>query len=182
MKPKLIILNGALGVGKSTLAEKYAEEHPLTLKLDIDEVRRWISHFREEKEISGPLSKKIAGEIARVHLQAGYDVVISQIFIQQEYLESLENITKESGADFCEFLLSIPKEDSIRRFIARGKASGYPDGFNPGGLVDLGGREKKLEQMYDDMMLMSSKRPNTKIIEAVEGDIQGTYTKLLESF
>ena len=182
MKPKLIILNGALAVGKSTLAEKYAEEHPLTLKLDIDEVRRWISNFREEKEISGPLAKKMAGEMARVHLQAGYDVVIAQVFIQEEYLENLENIAKECGAEFYEFLLAISKEDSIRRFIERGKASGYPDGFSPAGLVTLGGKEKKLEQMYDDMMIMIPKRPNTKIIESVEGDIEGIYSKLLEKF
>lgn len=181
MKPKLIILNGALGVGKSTIAEKYAEAHPLTLKLDIDEVRRWMSNFREEKEISGPLAKKIAGEMARVHLQAGYDVVIAQTFIQTDSLEDLEGIAHECEADYYEFLLSNSKEDSIRRFIERGKSQGYADGFSPGGLVTLGGKEKKLEQMYDDMMVMISKRPNTKVIESIEGDIEGTYDKLLES-
>ncbi len=181
MKPKLIILNGALGVGKSTLAEKYAEEHPLTLKLDIDEVRRWISNFREKKEISGPLAKKIAGEMARVHLQAGYDVVISQIFTQAEYIESLESIAKECKADFFEILLATSKENSIQRFIERGKSEGYQDGFRPGGLVTLGGKEKKLEQMYEAMMLMVSNRANTKIVESLEGDIAGTYNKLLEN-
>lgn len=182
MKPKLIILNGALGVGKSTLAEKYAEAHPLTLKLDIDEVRRWISNFREEKEISGPLSKKIANEMTRVHLQAGYDVIISQIFIHEEPLEQLEKVAQECGAGFFEFLISIPKEDSVQRFIERGKASGYPDGFSPNGLVTLGGKEKKLEQMYDDMMTLVSRRPNTKTIESIEGDPEGTYSKLIEKF
>jgi len=181
MKPKLIILNGALGVGKSTLAQRYAEEYPLTLSLDIDEVRRWISHFREEKEKSGPLAKKIAGEMARVHLKSGYDVIVSQIFCQQEPLQEFENIAQESGADFHEFLLSISKEDALKRFIKRGQSEGYLDGFKPGGLVDLGGREKKLEKMHDDMMLTVSQRPRTKIIESVDGDIQGTYTKLLES-
>lgn len=181
MKPKLIILNGALGVGKSTIAEKYAEAHPLTLKLDIDEVRRWMSHFREEKEISGPLAKKIAGEMARVHLQAGYDVVIAQTFIQTGHLEDLEGIAHECEADYYEVLLANSKEDSIRRFIERGKSQGYADGFSSGGLVTLGGKEKKLEQVYDDMMVTISKRPNTKVIESREGDIEGTYNKLLES-
>lgn len=181
MKPKLLILNGALGVGKSTIAEKYAEEHPLTLKLDIDEVRRWISNFREKKEISEPLAKKIAGEMARVHLQAGYDVILSQIFTQAEYIENLGSIAKECNADFFEILLATSKENSIQRFIERGKSAGYRDGFRPGGLVTLGGKEKKLEQMYEDMMLMVSNRANTKIIESIEGDIAGTYNKLLES-
>jgi predicted kinase len=181
MKLKLIVLNGALASGKSTLAEKYAEEHPLTLKLDIDELRRWISHFREEKEISGPLSKKIAGEMARVHLKEGYNVVISQIFIQSEPLENLEAIAKECGADFYEILLATSKEDAIKRFITRGKAEGYEDGFWPHGLVTLGGKEKKLEQMYDDMMTLVAKRPSTITIESVEGDADSTYQKLSEN-
>ncbi len=113
MQSKLIILNGALGVGKSTLAQKYAEDHPLTLQLDIDELRRMISHFREEKDISGTLSKKIAGEMARTHLQAGYDVVISQIFIQEEHLNNFKNIAQECGIKYFEVLLSISKRDSI---------------------------------------------------------------------
>lgn len=182
MKPKLIILNGALGVGKSTLAGRYADEHPLTLKLDNDDIRRMISHFREEKEISGPLSKKISREMARTHLQAGYDVIIPQIFIHEEPLEDLKKVAQECGAEFYEFLLSIPKEDFIQRFINRGKAEGYPDGFRPGGLVALRGKEKKLEQMYDDMMLLVSKRPNTTVIDSVEGDVDGTYRKIMEKF
>ncbi len=181
MKPKLIILNGALGVGKSTLAERYAAEHPLTLKLDIDEVRRLMSNYREEKEISGLLAKKMAGEMARVHLKEGYDVVISQIFTQTEPLEGLEGIAEECGADFYELLLSISKEDSIRRFIERGKAEGYTDGFRPGGLVTTGGKEKKLAEMYDGMMTLVSKRPHTRIVESVEGDIDGTYKNLMEA-
>ena len=119
--------------------------------------------------------------MARVHLQAGYDVVISQIFTQAEYIENLESIAKDCKADFFEILLAISKEDSIKRFVERGKLEGHQDGFRPGGLVTMGGKEKKLEQMYEDMMLMVSNRANTKIIESIEGDIAGTYNKLLES-
>ena len=79
MKPKLIVINGPLGIGKSTLAKRYAEEHPLTLVLDIDDVWAMLSHWREEKEKSAPLSKKMAIEMARVNLEAGHDVVIPQI-------------------------------------------------------------------------------------------------------
>ena len=32
--PRLIVLNGSPGIGKSTLARRYVEEHPLTLCLE----------------------------------------------------------------------------------------------------------------------------------------------------
>lgn len=34
--PQLILLNGPPAVGKSTLAARYADDHPGTLNLDID--------------------------------------------------------------------------------------------------------------------------------------------------
>jgi len=37
--PRLILLNGPPAAGKSTLAQMYADEHPLTLNLDIDKIR-----------------------------------------------------------------------------------------------------------------------------------------------
>ena len=36
---KLVLLNGPPAVGKSTLARRYADVHPLTLGLEIDTVR-----------------------------------------------------------------------------------------------------------------------------------------------
>lgn len=65
MKLKLILLNGPLGSDKSTLAECYADNHPVTLNLDIDNIWSTISHWREQKEVTGPLSKNIALTMAK---------------------------------------------------------------------------------------------------------------------
>lgn len=37
--PRVIMLNGPPGCGKSTLARRYVGEHPFTLNLDIDRIR-----------------------------------------------------------------------------------------------------------------------------------------------
>lgn len=180
-KPKLIILNGAPGAGKSTLAERYADEHPLTLRMDIDEIRRLISHWRELNEASGPMSKHMAAAMVRIHLQSGHDVIVPQIYRKAEYLEELEQIAREVGANFYEILLFTEKDEAIRRFIERNKREGYPTGFRPGGITDRGGREQKLASMYDEMMAVVAQRPNTIRIQSIQNDIDGTYRQLLDA-
>lgn len=180
MKPKLIILNGAPGVGKSTLAEKYAGMHPLTLALDVDVIRRFISHYREQAQVSGKLSKNLALEMARAHLQSGYDVIIAQCYKKPENLGELEKLAHDCNVSFYEFLLSLPKEKAIARFIKRGQDEGTPDGFRPGGLVTIGGGATKLASMYDEMMAAVSRRPKTIVIEAVHSNVEGTYAELMK--
>lgn len=168
MKPKLIILNGSLGIGKSTLASRFADEHPNTLNLDIDEIRRYISHWREEAEQSATSSKQMAFAMAEVHLGLGHDVVIPQIVRGVELLEAFEQVAKDK-ADYYEILLFTNKDEAIHRFKERSYAQGYQSGFRPGGLIDTDGREEKLATMYDEMIEAADKRPNTIKIEVQLG-------------
>lgn len=180
MKPKLIILNGPLGIGKSTLASRYADEHPLTLRLDIDDIRTYISHWREHDEQSAHSSKQMALAMAKVNLALGYDVVAPQIIRKLEFFEQLEQVASEASADLYEILLFVDKDEAIRRFKERSYANGHSSGFRPGGLIDTGGREAKLASMYDDMIVTASQRPNTIKITPEFGKIDETYRELLD--
>lgn len=180
MKPKLIILNGAPGVGKSTLAQKYADMHPLTLKLDVDVIRRFISDYREQFHESGRLSKTLALEMARTHLKSGHDVIIAQCYRRLENLEELEKLAQDCHVDFYEFLLSLSKEEVIARFIKRGQDEGASDGFLPNGLVTRGGGRPRLELMYDEVMATTSQRPKIIAIEPLLDNTEGTYRELIK--
>ena len=96
--PRLIVINGPPGCGKSTLAQMYADEHSLTLMLDIDLLRSSIGRWREDLRSAGLLARAIALAAARTHLTAGHDVVIPQYLGRPEFLEQLENLTRETGA------------------------------------------------------------------------------------
>lgn len=178
MQPKLIVLNGPLGSGKSTLAKRYGRSHPLTLVLDIDAVWAMLSHWREEKAVALPLSKQIALEMARVALREGHDVVIPQIVQTVELLRAFEELAQSCGANYYEVLLYVDKDESIRRFIERGKSQGHPDGFRKGGTIDTGGREKKLAEMHDSMMQVANQRSGMIKITPSYGDIETTYAAL----
>ncbi len=139
-----------------------------------------ISHWRDEKETSAPISKKMALEMARINLAAGNDVIIPQIIQTEELADSFKALSKECGADYIEVLLFVEKEEAIRRFIKRGQEDGNPTGFRPGGIIDTGGREIKLAEMYDNMIELSERKNDVIRIEPVLGDIDGTYSALLE--
>ena len=179
MKPKLIILNGPLGAGKSTLAQRYADNHSAALNLDIDNVWSMLGHWREQKEITGPLSKTLALSMAGVVLNEGYDVV-PQILQTEELADSFQALADECSADYFEILLDVPKEESIKRFVARGKAQGHPNGFRAGGIIDTSGRETKLAEMHDNMTAVAHNRPHVVRFEPILGDIDATYNSLLQ--
>lgn len=181
MKPKLIILNGPLGSGKSTLSQKYADGHPSTLNLDIDNVWSMLGCWREQKDVTGPISKKIALAMARVVLNDGHDVVVPQILQTEELADSFKDLAYECNADYFEVLLDVPKEESIRRFIARGKAQGHPSGFREGGIIATSGRETKLAEMHDNMTLAANDRAHVIRLEPILDDVDATYDLLLKS-
>ena len=181
MKPKLIILNGPCGIGKSTLAKRYGKDHPLTLQLDIDDVWAMLSHWREEKEGSAPLAKRIGLEMARINLTAGNDVVIPQIIQEAELAQSFMELATSCNAHYIEILLTVEKEEAIRRFIKRGQEDGLPTGFRPGGILETGGGEKKLAEMYDNMMTAISDRQDIVKIEPILDDVEATYGEIVKS-
>lgn len=180
-KPKLIVLNGPLGSGKSTLAERYANDHPATLNLDIDNVWSMISHWREQKEITGPLSKEIALSMAKVALGNGHDVVVPQILQAEDLANSFQDLAGECNANYYEILLDVPKDEAIKRFVERGKSQGHPTGFREGGIIATSGRETKLAEMHDNMTAVASRRAHVVRVEPILNDIEATYSKLTQA-
>lgn len=174
--PKLIILSGPLGVGKSTIAAMYVDNHPLALNLDIDDVRLHLGQWREHPEESARQSKHMAEEMARINLMAGYDVIIPQIYRHEEYLFRLEKVAVDTKARLFEVVLHVDKEEAVKRFMDKNGRGG----FSPGGLIDKGGGIKKLESMHDEMSELIAKRPAAIKLEPIFGDIEGTYKKLLD--
>lgn len=178
-KPNLILLNGPLGIGKSTLAKYYAEQNPLSLAIDIDELRFTIGQFRERPEESSEMAFAMAVEIGRVALLRGHDVVVAQILRQASQFELFEELAEETNAKLTEVLLHTPKDQAMERFVKRGQANGLPLGYKPDGLIGRNGGLARVEQMYDEMMELAEVRPQTQILESTEGEIEETYSKLL---
>lgn len=179
MQPKLILVNGNPGMGKSTLAERYVNEHPLTLNLDVDLIWHMMGQWQSVLDESHRLKQKHAYALASSHLAEGYDVIVPDLLEAVERPENFERIAKLHGAIFREIVLLSDVDDAIERCKSRARNLGYEDGFRPGGVLDTHGRELRLTEMHHNMLAVTALRPQTIQIRPELGDVDGTYQQFL---
>lgn len=149
---KLIIVNGPCGIGKSTLSAKLHASMSLSFLLDIDAQRRFISHYREQKEESSKMMMTISKAIIISCLEDNRDVIIDKILFDSDVLESYYEIAKTYGADIDEIILWAPKEIIMKRAKERG--------WREGGLLT----PKKCELFWDKINKLKESRPQAHII------------------
>jgi predicted kinase len=178
--PLLIVINGPPGCGKSTLAQKYADEHAFALNLDIDRLRSSIGRWRDDRHAAGLLARAIAVAAAQIHLAAGHDVVIPQFLGRPEFLEQLEDLAHKAGADFREIVLLDSKENALRRFAERcGQSSGQAAQAHE--IADHRGGTEELSAMYDRLLCIIASRSSARVVPTRSGHIEQSYQDLLSS-
>jgi predicted kinase len=125
---KLILLNGPSGVGKSTLAERLHQELSLSLRIEIDAWRSFISGYREHRKESLELATKHALNALETHLKAGHDVIVDKAILDMdEVIEKMRSLGAKYGAEVHEIVLMAEKGEVLRRAGERG--------YRPGGLL-----------------------------------------------
>lgn len=177
--PRLILLNGPPGCGKSTLARRYVEDHPLALDLDIDRVRDLIGGWRDQPGPAGLLARSIALAGAREHLRNGYDVVVPQLVARTTFIEQAERLAGEVDAAFHEVVLLDSRENALRRFFNRSRNSADPAHLDAGRMLERQGGAAELAAMYDRLLAVVRDRPATKVVHSTDGRIDQAYRDFL---
>jgi predicted kinase len=173
--PKLILLNGPPAVGKSTLARRYADAHPLTLVLEIDAVRALLGSWLDEWERSGPAARQIALAMARAHLEAGHDVIVPQLLTRRAFVDELRATGEASGASFHEVALLDPREAVLARLEQRGEPGGS---FSARALMEKQGDAPG--DAYDAFVAALSDRPDAVVIsDPLSDDAYESLLRLL---
>jgi adenylate kinase family enzyme len=149
---KLILINGPTGIGKSTVAQKLHESHPLSFLVDIDALRRYISGYRDQKEESKNLSLLVSEAIIDTYLKSNHDVIVDKVFTNVKTVDRLIELGKKYNAEIHEFILNASKELVIERAEKRG--------YRENGLLT----PEKVVQFWEGIQEYIKVRPDATVI------------------
>lgn len=178
---RLILLNGPPGIGKSTIAQRYVDDHPLALDLEIDLVRSLLGGWLDQPDASGLFARRIAIGMARVALGEQHDVVVPQLLGRPEFIDGLADLAAGMGVPFHELVLLDAKPAARQRFLERPGQLHSGGRFDASQMVATAGGVDALDEMYDRLQVLLRTRPAAVVIEARAGQIDETYAEVVRS-
>jgi predicted kinase len=174
----LLVINGAPGVGKSTLASRFAKDAPLALILDIDSIRTHLGQWQERDE-SKVVARDLAIALARAHLLADHDVIVPQFFWRHEFRDRLAALAREVGVPFVEVVLTADEAAISERFRRRRDTHAELGVDHP--QSDLPDETVSVELPLADARLVEDARTREVPIISTADDVDESYRALREA-
>jgi predicted kinase len=169
---RLLHLNGPPGIGKSTLARRYAADHPGVLVCDIDVLRTFLGGWQDDFAAAGRLIRPTALAMIASHLAQGHDVVLPQLLLDPAERARFRAAATDVGATYVERLLLDTSAASVARFHRRGGGDPWHDQVRAI-VADQGGDAVLVD--YDRRL----RALDAPVVTSVEGDVEATYAALL---
>ncbi len=166
---KLIIINGPSGAGKSTLALRLHADTPVSLLIETDVWRRFISGYRENKKESSALSYQLTLAATNAYLQSGNSVIVEKAIMNADnVLDELIALGKSHGAQVHEFILTLDKEAVLKRAAERG--------YKPGSLLT----PEKVSELWEASKQLIADRKEAVVIDTTLLSSDQVYARVKE--
>jgi predicted kinase len=115
----LVHLNGAPGVGKSTIAERLVASRPGWLNCDIDILRTLIGGWKDAFAAAGAQIRPVAREMMAVQLATGRGVVLPQLIMQDRELAQFKSLATVCGVPYVHVYIDASDEELAMRWQRR---------------------------------------------------------------
>ncbi len=176
VNPRLLLLNGVPGAGKSTLASRYAEDHPGVLICDIDRLRTMVAGWQDDFAGTGRLVRAAARAFLTAYLAEGGDVVVPQLVGNVRELDGFAEAAASARASFVHVLLDVPVAEVTSRFAGRTEGEWLPQVRR---LVAETGGDDALRAWHHRLSAVRRERPELLVVPSVSGDVEATYAALV---
>lgn len=115
----LLHLNGAPGVGKSTIADAIVSRRPGWLNCDMDVLRTLVGGWDDDFTGAGALIRPAARQMVSAHLATGRGVVLPQLVMERAELAQFRDLARAGGVPYVHVLLDAPDEELELRWQRR---------------------------------------------------------------
>lgn len=124
--PLLIVIQGAPGVGKTTLLEKLRQDFAMPM-LGKDEIKEFLfdtipQSDREFSRLQGGASFDMLYAFARTFLDAKQPVLIEGAFMTKFASSAIQKILDDTGAQYLEIFCYVDETVRQERFKARSES------------------------------------------------------------
>jgi hypothetical protein len=176
--PRLIHLNGPSRVGKSTLARRYADDHPGTLALDLDVLAGLIGGWRENFSAALEMARGHGRELATRHLRSGYDVILPQLVTthDRDADPAFESAARTADATYVQVALMVDDQEHLRRLHGK-RLTTEVEARVQTALADPGSDlVDRIRRHLDDYL---AARPQTIVLDTTGLGEDASYQRLL---
>lgn len=120
MQQSLIIIDGPMGSGKTTIGKLLHKELARTVILSTDAIKWFISDF-ERGERDNAISAAVLMAMCKEYIRQGMSILLPQAFWKKEYLEPYIRLAKENNMQLHVYQLETPKDILLDRIGKRPK-------------------------------------------------------------
>jgi hypothetical protein len=141
--------------------------------------RALLGSWADDPNRAGLPARDLALAMARAHLSSGLDMVVPQFEAQAAFVEQLEQVAAEVGAEFHEIVLLDSLESSIEHFDRRTDAALDPRHVEAAEIIERAGGRVALATVYEALLALVASRPGARIVRTEHDQVERAYDDMV---